>query len=604
MNYLKYMKGVLLVLGITTLLLIKLSCRKIENNKEKVEVIEIDKTVKFFQTNSVNPAVLKVIEDLKKKNAEKEFVNELVNKNGYPIWDKAVVNIKTNASNARTVNESGDTIVLAPLSIENTEVVNSFFASKINGDVTSIFFNGFNYQNLKFGNYPSLQEMTANKLVINIIKLEFYTFGHKNFKVKDRRLFTQDSTILNPATGYGSLRLATNNLNGLLCESENCWDPDGDDDPEHNSGNECCCYGVSQVCDFDDWNEGGFGTGGGPTGGSGGGVGTNGGGGPTGGGGGPSGGGLGWEVVTDFGNFGYENYEDEFVVARDNDKSQIWKMYNVKNVNVDSCLKILINEIIYNAKQDLGKLLIKLDRSVFEGPTLTKFKIEFESIDSLVDQQGNQLPALTRTDTTSSSNNFISKILISRKFSNKSTDLFMITTIIHEIVHSYMNYLYIKFNNGVSINQLQNYQLSPIFNGYIDTLVNRNKDSLFVNIGPNSNFQHNFMMNFLIDWMKNISLAYTENHNYPSIPNNFMDEYMWYLNFGGLQNTNVWNQYWSNYPNLPILGLANDPQYNNNGKFSYPLNPNTLLNIELSNNNDAIANVNSAGRKKLTNGCY
>lgn len=83
----------------------------------------------------------------------------------------------SNPSPSLLFGGSIDTIVYTPISIPNTRIVNAFFATKLNGEIITKFFDGFKYNQYKFGNYTNLNEMTASKLAINIIKLDYYTCG-------------------------------------------------------------------------------------------------------------------------------------------------------------------------------------------------------------------------------------------------------------------------------------------------------------------------------------------------------------------------------------------------------------------------------------------
>jgi hypothetical protein len=65
-------------------------CKKLSANQE----MQSQKIQRFFATKgSINPAVQRVIDDLREKNTLTGFVENLISKQGFPVWNKAKVNI-------------------------------------------------------------------------------------------------------------------------------------------------------------------------------------------------------------------------------------------------------------------------------------------------------------------------------------------------------------------------------------------------------------------------------------------------------------------------------------------------------------------------------
>ena len=103
MNILKTkFSKLLLLLLVLTATLAKQSCKKIDQNKN--EVTEEETFAKFFKGEETANSLTKiVIEEIKKKQKENpNYIPSIIQKNGYPIWDKSKTKLPkiTNARNA------------------------------------------------------------------------------------------------------------------------------------------------------------------------------------------------------------------------------------------------------------------------------------------------------------------------------------------------------------------------------------------------------------------------------------------------------------------------------------------------------------------------
>jgi hypothetical protein len=162
------------------------SCRKIDS----LHSTNVDKANKFFSIPSnTNQTILRVATELKKQNALTGFIGDFASKEGYAIWDKAIMQTQSgNIAKSQISTSSNDTVVVVPLVLDNTNYVNSYIMAKLGDSITLRLFRGSDYDLYTF-RQTSGDTMNASKYVSKMMLLDNLVFGHKNFKIKDNRLF-------------------------------------------------------------------------------------------------------------------------------------------------------------------------------------------------------------------------------------------------------------------------------------------------------------------------------------------------------------------------------------------------------------------------------
>jgi hypothetical protein len=137
---------------------------------------------------------------------------------------------KNNTQHRTADHESTSEIVIIPLVLEGTYYVNSFLAAKITDTTEIKLFSGKDYDEYSFGE-PVTEDMTADRLVANIMLLDKEVFGYVKFQVLDNRLFTEQGETENALPT--SARLTTPNMADPTfgcwgTAVEIWWNPNGD----------------------------------------------------------------------------------------------------------------------------------------------------------------------------------------------------------------------------------------------------------------------------------------------------------------------------------------------------------------------------------------
>lgn len=209
---------------------------------------------KFFQNSqTVDIAIKKVIQQLNKtKNENPELFERLIDKVGYPRWDKTYSK-KIKQHNARVSNSSNDTIVIIPFT-QNTNLVTGYIEALINDTIQLGLQQRSNYKNYDYGRL-SPEIKNAEKFAYEFMLLEKRVFSHKRFKVVDSLLFKTAFSNNNTSNKKQFIFVNLNNKNNISGRTtgdtvdddvnistnpcvEIWFDPDGDEDPCDCSGNE------------------------------------------------------------------------------------------------------------------------------------------------------------------------------------------------------------------------------------------------------------------------------------------------------------------------------------------------------------------------------
>lgn len=258
-----------------------LSCRKefLSDKNHDGNIAE-----KFFAHSvKTDKLILRVIEEIKTRNAGSGFVSEFAVRNGFPVWDKPIISYSVNKSAVSKLARSNseepvtDTFAYIPIVPENSDRVNGFILAKISNGVELLYSLAQDYKAFSFDNGGNLND--ATQFVITNLLLNKEVFGVADYTITDYQLFTGDPEHdrANQLSIEG--RLAAGECAIISWESWHCGTPD---DVACQNGCDHCgglCYPITssiEICTAPNtvnWPAGGIGinpSGGGSGGGGGG----------------------------------------------------------------------------------------------------------------------------------------------------------------------------------------------------------------------------------------------------------------------------------------------------------------------------------------------
>ena len=187
-----------------SLFFIHQSCTKIDADSSGSHYMtDAEVTQKFFNVPANAPlAVKRAAEEMKKRNAENEYIVKFAKENGYPVWDKAIISFNDNTPASFTGSSSNitgdeDTTVVLPLVPAGMQKVTGFVTANENDSIRLDLYRGGDYSKYTFEDRPGT-EVNADKAVLQIMALNKMVFGYTSFKVSDNRLFSNES-VYNPS---------------------------------------------------------------------------------------------------------------------------------------------------------------------------------------------------------------------------------------------------------------------------------------------------------------------------------------------------------------------------------------------------------------------
>ena len=172
--------------------LFQLNCKKEDYYTPKPNATE-----KFFTVPSgTNAQVLRVMDEIKKRNNRKEFVTQFAASNGYPVWNKVLMGTSqkqyANASlSGNNLDGVTDTTILIPFVMEGEFSVKGFIRATLNDSVSLSYSLAKDYKvyeekldNSKTASSAfAMLSMVLNKMVFN----EDY------YKITNPKLFSTDT---------------------------------------------------------------------------------------------------------------------------------------------------------------------------------------------------------------------------------------------------------------------------------------------------------------------------------------------------------------------------------------------------------------------------
>jgi hypothetical protein len=462
------------------------------------------------------PLVQQIAQSLQQEEKQYPFAVAVMAKAGYAVWNRALV--LNGSEGAR--GSSDTTMIFIPLLRADSSGVGGILSCAILGSDTlyKIIYAGDYAQ---YGFAVNNGTPDAGAVALLLMQLEYQALGRNLFTLSDERLLANGTAAksrwlqLQPqADGCVNCALAGSPAHAP-CFNYDMWN-----DPGGVSATGAYAYSAEGCYNFTptpggsgNWNSGWATnvpqTGSGP---------------------GWSNSSPGWTAVQ---QSGYQHLLTSEISIADQQAINEWKLLKVDKSGLDSCRKIIIDKLL-SGNNDLARLLVKLDKALNLENSIKDFKIKYVS-------NSNVPPNLAAITSCSFSDNVFEAVInINPLAIQRSTDIAIAQTFIHETLHAYMDFILYRIMNGITIQQLNQFDYSQIFDGYIDSLINKNQNQLIQfhdcspgNPNPICQYQHNYMANTLLNWMANALLQFDNNR----IGN---QEYYWLISWKGLQRTSAW----------------------------------------------------------------
>ncbi|MBN8834138.1 MAG: hypothetical protein ABS68_02555 [Niastella sp. SCN 39-18] len=161
-----------------------------------------DITAKFFQTTSApNATVQRVMEEIKKRNEEKEFITQFAKENGYPVWNKVIIGTSIQQNNETSFinnnsNAEIDTTILIPFVLVGENTVEGFIKAEVKQRTIDLSYSlAKDYKAYEFKQDNSRASSTSFAY-LNIL-LNKVVFGVNDYTITDPRLFSTDTGHVN-----------------------------------------------------------------------------------------------------------------------------------------------------------------------------------------------------------------------------------------------------------------------------------------------------------------------------------------------------------------------------------------------------------------------
>lgn len=581
------------------------SCKKNDFRKDNFFKDKI--LTKFFQhSTTIDPTVEAIMQSVKRQNDERDFVERLSKSAGYPLWDKAIVSQKDEKKQ-----------VFIPFVLEDGIQTKAILIARLSGgDTLYHLMYGAAYK--KYGFDKNVKDRwTAREVFTAFAIFDKEIFGYKKFIVKDDRLLGADINITNNQPRVVILKDSIVEQNARVqtmryyshtttwIECGVCY--------VRTTVDESCCNATyyTEVVTF--WFDDGFGGGGEdwgwyiPQGG--------------GGGGGTPCPGCNWDYTNPceeqdpnapqfpcdqdwrpvinasmydyYQEWGYQHFETWNMTPEDLTKIENWRNNNLDTVGLDSCVRKLLDKIL-SSDNLIGRLLGKMDRSNDFPLNIEKFKINIR-VDTL---SGGLVGKTKKGHFNSSTQVFTDTIILKDSLVMFGTQLAVAQTIIHELIHAYMKSIFHRFfYNSYTANEISGLNIDTLFNVYVDTLLARHTRFNLNNwISTNTEYDHNFMADKLINQMKEIIAYIDDNRN--------SDEFYWVYNWDGLGKTTTLRRYWPNFPAWAPTAGSPAPSNDSTWGLRYAFTEARLDSLSRWANRENKGLSSAKGRPKIPGGCY
>lgn len=204
------------------------SCKKADtlinmNKTSKDEIAKEKKPENFFKlpTNAA-PVLLRIANELEKQNKTKEFIKAFIAKEGFPIWDKARIEIHKRRNKNNTISGFdgdglSDTTVYIPLVVSAQQYVHGFLKATVTDTVEIKIFRQNDYDFFPFQTPSTSSNVTtAEKFALGMMLMDKDVFGSKEFKIEDKRLFHNNTDYSDTAGMLLFIKIDSLNGEGLF----------------------------------------------------------------------------------------------------------------------------------------------------------------------------------------------------------------------------------------------------------------------------------------------------------------------------------------------------------------------------------------------------
>lgn len=205
-------------------LLLILTCLFFSCQKE-MQTIPISKNIdpiaesNFFNHKiQLDPIVRKVFDEIKNRNDKYHFITDFSKRNGYPIWEHALI----------ATNTEKDTIVYIPLAFQNEKHVNSIIEARLNNEIKISSVTRNDYIKKQFT--QGMHDNNANAFAGFFMRFDYKVFGQTRFFINDNRLFKEDGSSnsggrmfkLNYSNTDNLCTEITENIEWIVADPEHC----------------------------------------------------------------------------------------------------------------------------------------------------------------------------------------------------------------------------------------------------------------------------------------------------------------------------------------------------------------------------------------------
>ena len=197
------------------------SCRKIDHIVER-ETPSVTPEGRFFTDHAPKDTTVKAaLAFVKRENEQHRFVSKIINRMGYPYWDKAIVK-RPNSFNGRSYSDSSTTVFI-PFVMDSAMIVNSTLIVVANpSDTNFLLLADWQYAEQTYGS-PEV-DSTAESMSLLFMMQNKSVFGYDRFTFTDPNLFGLMSSP--PGFQGREIKIGDPNLNGrtmLEYEVEVCF---------------------------------------------------------------------------------------------------------------------------------------------------------------------------------------------------------------------------------------------------------------------------------------------------------------------------------------------------------------------------------------------
>ncbi len=164
------------------------ACKKADKF-EKVITSNFDETQFFKGSENVDGTTNRLVAFFKNKQMKNpNFLPNITQKCGYPVWNKTITKLSNNITGRTTTEGTQDTVIQLPFVVQNTSLVNAFVEAIVSDTIGVELYESYKYKELSKGAINA-STLTAEKYINEFFMLQNKVFNHKSFKILDSSLF-------------------------------------------------------------------------------------------------------------------------------------------------------------------------------------------------------------------------------------------------------------------------------------------------------------------------------------------------------------------------------------------------------------------------------